>query len=134
MFSRNPETRRATSPESKRRDEKAGRSSSRRVSSENPELFRRVLPAEFSLSGRVAQRDSARLYDFQVETLFLGSADTMRRQVLPYVADYVARVSRRERRKRRRRFERLGRGERNGAFLTGCAITDTAANYVRFRS
>ena len=25
--------------------------------------------------------DSARLYDFQVETLFLGSADTMRRQV-----------------------------------------------------
>ena len=33
--------------------------------------------------------DSARLYDFQVETLFLGSADTMRRQVLPYVSRYV---------------------------------------------
>jgi len=33
--------------------------------------------------------DSARLYDFQVETLFLGSADTMRRQVLPYVSRFV---------------------------------------------
>ena len=30
-------------------------------------------------------KDSARLYDFQVETLFLGSADTRRRQALPYV-------------------------------------------------
>ena len=33
--------------------------------------------------------DSARLYDFQVETLFLGSADTMRRQVLPYITDWM---------------------------------------------
>ena len=33
--------------------------------------------------------DSARLYDFQVETLFLGSADTMRRQVLPYVSEWM---------------------------------------------
>merc|ERR1711966_56213 len=33
--------------------------------------------------------DSARLYDFQVETLFLGSADTMRRRALPYIADFM---------------------------------------------
>ena len=33
--------------------------------------------------------DSARLYDFQVETLFLGSADTMRRQVLPFVSMWM---------------------------------------------
>jgi len=32
---------------------------------------------------------SARLYDFQVETLFLGSADAMRRRVLPYIADFM---------------------------------------------
>jgi ubiquinone/menaquinone biosynthesis C-methylase UbiE len=34
-------------------------------------------------------KDSARLYDFQVETLFLGSADTMRRQALPFVAEWM---------------------------------------------
>jgi len=33
--------------------------------------------------------DSARLYDFQVETLFLGSADTMRRQALPYITKFM---------------------------------------------
>ena len=33
--------------------------------------------------------DSARLYDFQVETLFLGSADTMRRQALPFVSRWM---------------------------------------------
>lgn len=33
--------------------------------------------------------DSARLYDFQVETLFLGSADTMRRQALPFIAEWM---------------------------------------------
>ena len=39
--------------------------------------------------------DSARLYDFQVETLFLGSADTMRRQVLPYVSEWMRGAARR---------------------------------------
>lgn len=33
--------------------------------------------------------DSARLYDFQVETLFLGSADTMRRQALPFLTEWM---------------------------------------------
>ena len=33
--------------------------------------------------------ESARLYDFQVETLFLGSADTMRRRCLPYLNMYL---------------------------------------------
>jgi len=33
--------------------------------------------------------DSARLYDFQVETLFLGSADTMRRQALPFISRWM---------------------------------------------
>ena len=33
--------------------------------------------------------DSARLYDFQVETLFLGSADTMRRQALPFITEWM---------------------------------------------
>jgi ubiquinone/menaquinone biosynthesis C-methylase UbiE len=33
-------------------------------------------------------RKSARLYDYQVESLFLGTADAMRRQVMPYVQDY----------------------------------------------
>ena len=32
---------------------------------------------------------SARLYDFQVEMLFLGSADAMRRRALPYIADFM---------------------------------------------
>jgi len=32
---------------------------------------------------------SAQLYDFQVETLFLGSADAMRRRALPYIADFM---------------------------------------------
>ena len=32
---------------------------------------------------------SARLYDFQVECLFLGSADAMRRRALPYIADFM---------------------------------------------
>ena len=32
---------------------------------------------------------SARLYDFQVETLFVGSADAMRRRALPYIADFM---------------------------------------------
>lgn len=33
--------------------------------------------------------ESARLYDYQVETLFLGSADAMRRQVLPYIGAWL---------------------------------------------
>ena len=33
--------------------------------------------------------DSARLYDFQVEKIFLGSADTMRRQALPYMTAFM---------------------------------------------
>lgn len=32
---------------------------------------------------------SAKLYDYQVESLFLGTADTMRRQVLPSIADFM---------------------------------------------
>jgi len=32
---------------------------------------------------------SAKLYDYQVESLFLGTADAMRRQVLPSVADFM---------------------------------------------
>ncbi len=33
---------------------------------------------------------SAALYDYQVETLFLGSADAMRRTVLPFMAEWLA--------------------------------------------
>jgi ubiquinone/menaquinone biosynthesis C-methylase UbiE len=33
--------------------------------------------------------ESARLYDIQVETLFVGAAGAMRRQALPPIADYV---------------------------------------------
>ena len=33
--------------------------------------------------------ESARLYDFQVETLFLGSADAMRRRCLPHLNKYL---------------------------------------------
>jgi len=33
---------------------------------------------------------SAQLYDYQVETLFLGSSDAMRRQVLPFIAEWAA--------------------------------------------
>ena len=33
--------------------------------------------------------ESAKLYDFQVECLFLGSADAMRRRALPYIADFM---------------------------------------------
>ena len=69
---------------SKRRDEKAGQELLER-SPDRTQYYLQI----FIISGRVAQRGFARLYDFQVETLFLGSADTMRRQVLPYVADYV---------------------------------------------
>jgi ubiquinone/menaquinone biosynthesis C-methylase UbiE len=35
-------------------------------------------------------RDSARLYDFQVETLFSGTADAMRRRALPAIAGAIA--------------------------------------------
>ena len=34
-------------------------------------------------------KESADLYDFQVETLFLGSADAMRRRALPYLNRYL---------------------------------------------
>jgi SAM-dependent methyltransferase len=33
---------------------------------------------------------SAELYDYQVETLFLGSADAMRRRALPHIASWMA--------------------------------------------
>jgi ubiquinone/menaquinone biosynthesis C-methylase UbiE len=33
--------------------------------------------------------ESARLYDYQVESLFIGTADAMRRQVLPHFTSYI---------------------------------------------
>jgi len=59
---------------------------------------------------------SARLYDFQVETLFLGPADTMRRQVLPYVSEWM------------REFHDKNGGE-NGA---GAEFLDVASGTGRF--
>ena len=37
---------------------------------------------------------SARLYDYQVESLFLGTADAMRRQILPSIKDYFDELGR----------------------------------------
>ena len=74
---------------SKRRDEKAGQELLETFSPD-PERYPAYYLQNFHYqTDGWLSADSARLYDFQVETLFLGSADTMRRQVLPYVADYV---------------------------------------------
>ena len=42
----------------------------------------------FQTDGYLSRR-SARLYDYQVEILFGGAADVMRRQALPFIADYL---------------------------------------------
>ena len=40
-------------------------------------------------SGGWLSKESAELYDYQVETLFLGSSDAMRRQVLPFMTAWA---------------------------------------------
>ncbi len=40
-------------------------------------------------SGGYLTEDSAKLYDVQVETLFMGAAGAMRRQAIPPIADFV---------------------------------------------
>lgn len=74
---------------SKRRDEKAGQELLETFAPD-PERYPAYYLQNFHYqTDGWLSADSARLYDFQVETLFLGSADTMRRQVLPYVSNYV---------------------------------------------
>ena len=55
--------------------------------------------------------DSAKLYDFQVETLFAGTADAMRRQALAPIAEFM-------RGKDQRRLQLLDVATGTGRFLT----------------
>ena len=74
---------------SKRRDEKAGQELLEKFAPD-PERYPAYYLQNFHYqTDGWLSADSARLYDFQVETLFLGSADTMRRQVLPFVAKWA---------------------------------------------
>ena len=60
--------------------------------------------------------ESAKLYDYQVEVLFRGAADAMRRQALPYLASSIARAGRTAYRAGRLRLLDVGTG--TGQFLT----------------
>jgi len=59
---------------------------------------------------------SAEIYDYQVESLFLGMADAMRRQVIPHFADYI------------RSLKREGRSEQD------IKVLDVATGTGRFAS
>ena len=73
---------------------KAGEAGSREVEAtlspsekeKYPDYYRRNF--HFQTGGWLSA-ESARLYDYQVETLFLGSADAMRRQVLPFIGAWL---------------------------------------------
>lgn len=89
VFSLSRDTLTDQSDVSKRRDEKAGQELLEKFAPD-PERYPAYYLQNFHYqTDGWLSADSARLYDFQVETLFLGSADTMRRQVLPSVAKWA---------------------------------------------
>ena len=72
----------------------AARRAERRGSEVRDEVSRGTLPAYFVQNfhyqtGGYLTRDSARLYDTQVEVLFSGTANAMRRQCLPPIAAWL---------------------------------------------
>jgi ubiquinone/menaquinone biosynthesis C-methylase UbiE len=72
----------------------AARRAERRGSEVRDEVARGLLPAYFVQNfhyqtGGYLTRDSARLYDTQVEVLFSGTANAMRRQCLPPIAAWL---------------------------------------------
>ncbi|NBC33961.1 MAG: methyltransferase domain-containing protein [Alphaproteobacteria bacterium] len=76
----------------------------RRRTGRNDDVFRKPPPGtealpryfrqnfHFQTDGYLSVR-SARLYDYQVEVLFRGAADAMRRQALPYLATFIERTA-----------------------------------------
>ena len=77
------------------------------LSDEARENFPRYYLQNFHYqSGGWLTEDSAKLYDFQVETLFAGTADAMRRQALVPIAEYM-------KGRDQRRLERPRRGDRH---------------------
>ena len=70
-----------------RRDRKDGRDSFRNFkSSKYPDYY--LQNFHYQTDGWLSAK-SARLYDYQVESLFIGTADAMRRQVLPFFTKWV---------------------------------------------
>ena len=78
-----------------------------------PRYFRQNF--HFQTDGYLSEH-SARLYDYQVEVLFRGAADAMRRQALPYVSSLVERAAQAGRRPDSLRLLDVGTG--TGQFLT----------------
>ena len=104
-----------------------GQVTERRRAQRNDDVFRAPPPGSETLpryfrqnfhyqtDGYLSTR-SAKLYDYQVEVLFRGAADAMRRQALPYLATFIGRAARAGRRVEGLRLLDIGTG--TGQFLT----------------